>query len=61
MAEEPTHEAKTVKLAVAWPVDEHTDGAHVITQEGTDVPASKAKGIIEGAASTGVRVYEVEA
>lgn len=60
MADEPaTH--KGVTLAVAWPVETHTDGSYVITQEGTEVPPSKVKSIIEGAASTGVRVYEVEA
>lgn len=49
----------TVRLAVAWPVDSHTDGDLVISQEGTDVPANKAKAIIEAAASAGVTIREV--
>lgn len=65
VAEEPTTDAKaepkTVKLAVGFPVSEHHHGEYVITAEGTDVPASKAKGIIDRAVSAGANVYEVQA
>lgn len=65
MAETPTTEPEKKApahktLAVAWPVVNHTHEEHVITQEGTQVPASHVKAIVDDAASVGVRVYEIK-
>lgn len=62
-AKDNKSEAKTVTLAV----DGITSDAHrygkgdddVITREGTEVPASKAKQIVEQAAAQGVQIREV--
>jgi hypothetical protein len=46
-------------LAVAWPVDAHNHGDHVISQSGTAVPSRDADDIITQAASQGVTIREV--